>query len=560
MPDPITLDDILAEVRKAADESTQFRNDIDVRMTAIEQRFDADGADNMDADETGDSPESEQAVDDDTNDVDGRSDDEGSDDGDGEGDGDGDDGDGDDGDRGVKPMTRAEIRRAARERNRQSRSERYGDHNIRPDGSGPSLNKHGFEGLSVGNLVRGVLSNGAIKDGHRELELMEARQIPIRANEIVIPWDLPGASGKRAAAIEAKLGSYREVPIYAGHVEQQFDVIEGGRRVSKHVGSTGHARALAAGGGGAGSGGAMVGVDLDVARSQMWLRELSPFMQFVNPVMGVMSEYQIWYGGVAPQGTTVAEGGGTTENAATLIRQRRDPVPIHFPWSFTGNLLALDAVGIESMVNDAIDTLMMQEAMLHIISGPNAAKASATDDTPAFTAAGNSFMGLFNLGINETTFGANGDTAITALDRGTVVEAEGKLKSNRAMGENPFWLASVDVINYAQNKRTGGNDSPVYLANRDRELQWQGLIGGALNGEGSRFVESTLVGDTGAGYKKTARAAFLYGSQFVPIFFGQGIEIRVFRPTNADEVQYSLTARINCVMVGQKNGEIIKQA
>ena len=267
----------------------------------------------------------------------------------------------------------------------------------------------------------------------------------------------------------------------------------------------------------------MVGVDLDVARSQMWLREMSPEMTYMNPVMGVMSEYQVWYGGVAPQGAAVLEGGGHAENAATLIRLRRDPVPIHFRWSFTGNLLALDAVGIESLVNDAIESLLMQEVMLNLISGPNTAKTSVTDDTPTFARApqvdGNptSFNGLLNSGIAESTFGANADTALTALDRGDIVAAEESLKTNRAMGENPHWLTSVAVIQYARNKRTGGADSPVYLANPDGQSQLQGLIGGALNGEGSRFVESTLFGKTHAtAFKRTALAAFLYGSQAIP--------------------------------------------
>lgn len=556
-----SLDDILAAIRQSADAQQTFQNDIEVRLTAIEQRFEADGADDMSVGETGDTPEGEQGVDADTNDVDGR---EG--DADNDGDMDGEERKGDEHEDGeergmVTPMTRAEIRRAARERNKRAASQRFGDHVIKPEGSGPSLNRDGFGGLSVGKLVRSVLSGGAIKEGHREMELLEARQIVSGRDSIIIPFDLPSVSGKRAAAVDAKLDSYREVPIHAPHVEQIYDVIEGGRRVQKHIGSTGHARALSAGSGGAGSGGAMVGVDLDVARSQMWLREISPVMAFLNPVMGVESEYQIFYGGVTPQGAPVAEGGGATENAATLVRQRRDPVPVHFPWSFTGNLLAMDAVGIESLVNDAIETLMMQEVMLNILSGPNAAKTSATDDTPTFGAVTTSFNGLLNSGISEVTFGQNSDTAITGLDRGVIVANEEQLNEQRAMGENPFWLTTVPVIKYARDKRTGGSDSPVYLVDRDKELQYQGLIGGAMNGEGSRYVASTLFGKTNAtAFKRTAYLAYLYGSQFIPIFYGQGIEIRVFRPTDEDKVKYSLTARVNCVMVNPKNGIVVKQA
>ena len=39
-----------------------------------------------------------------------------------------------------------------------------------------------------------------------------------------------------------------------------------------------------------------MGIDLDVARSQLWLHEVSPVLGYMNPVMGVNSEYQIFIG------------------------------------------------------------------------------------------------------------------------------------------------------------------------------------------------------------------------------------------------------------------------
>ena len=43
-------------------------------------------------------------------------------------------------------------------------------------------------------------------------------------------------------------------------------------------------------------GAGVVDVDLDVSRSQLWLHEASPILGYMNPVMGVMSEYQLYYG------------------------------------------------------------------------------------------------------------------------------------------------------------------------------------------------------------------------------------------------------------------------
>ena len=59
---------------------------------------------------------------------------------------------------------------------------------------------------------------------------------------------------------------------------------------------------------------------------------------YMNPVMGVNSEYQIWVGNVAPTGSEVAEGGAHTENNPTITRLRRTPTIIHYPWSLSGNL------------------------------------------------------------------------------------------------------------------------------------------------------------------------------------------------------------------------------
>ena len=146
MAETATLDDILTAVRTAADEQNRFQNSIEVRLTALEQRMgdDDDGDDGEEGERETGANEGEREGDGGERETEGNEGERetGANEGEREG--------GNDGQRGERPMTRAEIRRAARERNEQSRSERYGDHNIRPEGSGPSLNRNGFEGLSVG--------------------------------------------------------------------------------------------------------------------------------------------------------------------------------------------------------------------------------------------------------------------------------------------------------------------------------------------------------------------------------------------------------------------------
>ena len=46
---------------------------------------------------------------------------------------------------------------------------------------------------------------------------------------------------------------------------------------------------------------------------------------YMNPVMGVNSEYQIFIGNVAPTGSEVAEGGAHTENNPTITSLRTHP-------------------------------------------------------------------------------------------------------------------------------------------------------------------------------------------------------------------------------------------
>ena len=246
--------------------------------------------------------------------------------------------------------------------------------------------------------------------------------------------------------------------------------------------------------------------DLDVARSQLWLHEVSPVLGYMNPVMG--------------EPLVEAQEGGTEDTVEqhnpTLTRLRRTPTIIHYPWSLSGNLSAMDEVGLGSLFENGVQGLILERATHAILSGPN------TDNN--FDNNANSFDGLFASGINLTAFGANADASITAFDRAVVTAAESQLRKNNATGDNLFWVLSNAMIEVAVDKRIGGTDAIVFLAQRDPEKFREGLIGGTTAGLGTRYVESGELGRPhSTSYKRTAIGICGFGSQMVPIFFGQGI-------------------------------------
>ena len=436
-------------------------------------------------------------------------------------------------------MTRAQMHRAAKEKNKQARSGNYGNIGINPN-PGPSRNKNGDAGMTVGNMLRSALTGGNHKEGFRELEVLEENHITYDRDHLVVPWDFLAEYGRHAQKIERALPSWEPKEIQAGYVRQMYDTI----------GKDGHVRTITSAGS---SGAGAVGIDLDVARSQLWLHEVSPVLGYMNPVMGVNSEYQIFIGNVAPTGSEVAEGGAHTENNPTITRLRRTPTIIHYPWSLSGNLSAMDEVGLGSLFENGVQGLILERATRAILSGPNTGALFANN--------ANSFDGLFASGINLTAFGANADTSITAFDRAVVTAAESQLRKNNATGENLFWLLSNAMVEVAVDKRIGGTDAIVFLAQRDPEKFREGLIGGTTAGLGSYYVESGELGRPhGTAYKQTAIGIVGFGSQMVPIFFGQGIEFRLNRLTDTTNTNYSLQMALSYVQANTKNAEAIGQA
>ena len=64
----------------------------------------------------------------------------------------------------------------------------------------------------------------------------------------------------------------------------------------------------------------------------------------------------------------------------------------------------------------------------------------------------------------------------------------------------------------------------------------------------------------GTAYKQTAIGITGFGSQMVPIFFGQGVEFRVVRLTDTTNTNYSLQMALSFVQANTKNAEAIGQA
>ena len=452
---------------------------------------------------------------------------------------DGEDTEGMDDDKG-RTMSKGQMRAAARDKDRTARSGRYGDKHVEPN-PGPSRNKHGDTGMSIGNMMRSALSGGMVKSGFRELEVLDEKYIPFGRDGLTVPFDFLAQHGRHADKIERKLadGFSPTKTIHAPDLRMTGD----------YMGTDGHVRTLTT----TGASG-VVGVDLDVERSQMWLAEVSPAFGYMNPVMGVMNEFQVWYGNVAPTGSAVAEGGAHTENTPTITRLRRQPVIVHMPWSITGNLMAMDSIGMASQFEVGVEQQLMQLVLLHMLSGPNAGDA--------FVADSNSYNGLLNSGSVVTPFGANADTSITGFNRAVVVAAESLLRKNDAMGDGLFWILSSDMVANAVNQRVGGTESVVFLAQRDVNNFREGLIGGAQNGAGTRYVESNRFGRTHSSpaYKRTAIATLGFGSQMIPIFFGQGIEFRLLRDPAKTITEYSLSAAVNYATVNPSNVTTIAQA
>ena len=96
----------------------------------------------------------------------------------------------------------------------------------------------------------------------------------------MVPWDFLAEYGRHAAKVERQLPSWEPKEISAGYVRQQWDTL----------GKDGHVRTITSAGS---SGAGAVGIDLAVAKSQLWLHEVSPVLGYMNPVLETRTETPI---------------------------------------------------------------------------------------------------------------------------------------------------------------------------------------------------------------------------------------------------------------------------
>ena len=431
--------------------------------------------------------------------------------------------------------------RAAKAKDKQAQGGQVRKHRHYPQPGAFSRNKHGDAGYERWEHAKVSSHWREIQRGASGAGILWKSATSALAGEgTVIPWDFLATTGRHAEKIERNLGTpkaWAPKVIEGRNVTTKFD----------RMGTDGHVRAITSSGA---SGG--VGVDLDVSRSQMWLNEVSPILGNMNPVMGINSEYQVWYGNVAPTGSAVAEGSAHTENDPTLTRLRRTPVVLHMPWSVTGPLDAMDAAGLSSLFEAAAEQLILEQVLRQVLSGPNTGADFAAD--------ANSITGLWGSGIVHTGFGAAADTEISKFQRPIVTAAESLLRTNNAMGTGLFWILAGPMATAGVDERIGGANAVIYLLQRSPESFREGLIGGSVIGMGTPYIETNQLGVTNSeAVRRDGIAIVGFGSQMVPIFFGQGIEFRLLRDPAKTGVEYSLQVPMNYLTVNPLNATGIAQ-
>ena len=122
-----------------------------------------------------------------------------------------------------------------------------------------------------------------------------------------------------------------------------------------------------------------------------------------------------------------------------------------------------------------------------------------------------------------------------------------------ALPESCLATAGVD-------ERIGGANAVIYLLQRSPDSFREGLIGGSVIGMGTPYVETNQLGVTnGEAVRRDGIAICGFGSQMVPILFGQGIEFRLLRDPSETGVQYSLQVPMNYLTVNPLNATGIAQ-
>lgn len=437
------------------------------------------------------------------------------------------------------------------------KSKRYGGKTVIADGMMKTRNKHGDEGMQLGGIFKAAFQGGRhLRTYSRETELLEERDMLTvgRDGRMLIQYDDFAKYGRHAQTIKEKLAKgegWRQTPV-AGLKQDKYlmDTQGGGQRAI----STGLGQDAASGGG-------ALPVVLDVAASQMWLYEASNVLGMMNPIMGITSEYKAFYGNVAPTGSMVPEGGNHTANSPSLTEITRRSRTVHVPWSVTSDWRSMDGAGVGILLESAVENQLMDLIKLLVVSGPGVGGKDA-NGLPLFTSDTNAINGLMSSGITFTNYGTGTPTDYTGFTRDTVIDAHFRLQDNKALGSRPFWILNTKLVNQAAKTRVGGNESVLFVADASPDAPYEGRIGGSVANEGTRFVNTQYIGKANTGsnaeFERRGYGVFGYGSQMLPLFFGNGIEVRFLQDPDETNTQFALLGFVNYAQINPRNATGVK--
>ena len=282
------------------------------------------------------------------------------------------------------------------------------------------------------------------------------------------------------------------------------------------------------------SAGAATGVMVDIARSLMWLTEQDSALEMLTVVPGLRGEWQGFYGNAAPTEDWTAEAANITETNPTLTRLRRMPKTMGMYWSISNTQMQSADHPIAAMIEQGCEDVFRTKFMRGVLSG-NDVGASFAEDT-------DSFDGLMNSGITETSFGA----AITDLDRDDMVDARRRLFADEVDMSGLGWILSNSVGTALEKKRIGGTESVRFVYE-------DGMVDSGA--EKVRARDTVHLGKTGT----NDPAVLLQRAAAVALIWGAGILFNALRLPGRTKTEYDLQIEANFGMLNPKRATIIKR-
>lgn len=421
------------------------------------------------------------------------------------------------------PESRAEARRERKEAEKveknTKRSNKYGSHIVNPN---PSLSyeKHGLDGSrSIQRMFALQCGAGAAartKERSREIGWLEQRAgsesiAPYMNSDatFVLPFEFLSETGVRGKYTEEyKMGKARRLrPAARAAVTQAND-----------------------------SGGGTMSNLVDVDNSMSWLYDTAPILEYIVVDTGKQSRITVYHGATKPVINWPGDGGTFDEVEPNVDEIMLSPVPVGTKWSLSGGLLKGSAVNAAELFQQGAENLLWNEVTKGVLSGKNVGANGAE--------VANSITGLINSGAALTGYGANDN----AFGRDDVVASINRLVTNQAMGENHVWFMSPGFASLANNTLRGGAASSLYLFERDENIR-TGMM------EGAPAVITTLLQKA-----SVVNPAFnLYGSRVLLVIWGNGVEVRMFSPPNADFVEFGVQMHINMAVVNPLNADGLRQ-